>query len=38
MGESYVKELNTVIKELNTNINIGLTTSEVKKKTRKIWS
>lgn len=35
MGESYVKELNTVIKELNTNINIGLTTSEVKKRQEK---
>ena len=35
MGESYVKELDTVIKELNTNINIGLTTSEVKKRQEK---
>ena len=35
MGESYVKELDTVIKELNTNINIGLTTSEVEKRQEK---
>ncbi len=35
MGESYIKELDTVIKELNTNINIGLTTSEVKKRQEK---